>query len=428
MQMSSPRAGAPVADALPDLRGLAREFFARHPGVSAESEGLIVERLEARLPEVTDRVVLEIRARIAAYANIDEAEIRSAVFRLVGAVLLHAKTAEAPGRELLEPFEEHARLRTFDGLPLDALLEAVHLTSRNIIAAVDEEMLRAGVPTEGLVEMRDLAWDWVNGITSTIARMHGQLEEQRVRRERARRTEFIRTLLLGTYQPDRLRANAARFGLALDRPYIPVCSRPSSRRDALEIASAILRTGGDGELSPIVETLDGDLVGLTPARPDVSGHLVAIGEPLVLAHVHEAFADACAALDAAHAFEMTGTLALEDLGPRPLVVAAERAACRLDQRLLAAFPDGPEPTEIERTVHEYLANDQDAETTAKGLCVHVNTIRYRLGRFRELTGLDLRRTEDLVAVWWLLNRRAAGRREDAVVPSGLRPATARLSG
>lgn len=30
-------------------------------------------------------------------------------------------------------------------------------------------------------------------------------------------------------------------------------------------------------------------------------------------------------------------------------------------------------------------------------------------RFRELTGLDLRRTEDIVTTWWLLKRRQSAR-------------------
>ncbi len=39
--------------------------------------------------------------------------------------------------------------------------------------------------------------------------------------------------------------------------------------------------------------------------------------------------------------------------------------------------------------------------------MHPNTVRYRVSRFQELTDLNLRRTEDLVTSWWLLNRRRA---------------------
>lgn len=411
MQSSTTGGSGREAELLPDLRGLASGFLARHPEFDAELVERIFARLETRLPEITDRVLVEIRERIPAYQMLDDDEIAVSVGRLISGVVAHARTADRPSRELLDPFEDHAQRRVFDGVPLAALLEAIHIGARKIIAAVDEELVRAEVPIEGMLEIRDLAWDWANAISNTVARLHGELEEQRLRRERARRTEFVRTLLLGTHRPERLRANATRFGLAIDRPYIPFCSRPATRRDALDIASAILRTGADSGLAAIVETLDGDLVGLAPTRPHVSGHLVAIGEPLVLERIHESFADACAALDAAHAFAMTGTLGLEDLGPRPLVVSADRAARRLERRVLAAFPARDEPHEIERTVLDYLDHDQDADATARRLGIHVNTVRYRLGRFRDLTGLDLRRTEDLVAVWWLLNRRAAARRD-----------------
>lgn len=426
MQSSTMGGGGQEAGLLPDLKGLTRAFLARHPDLAIESEELVLARLEARLPEISDRTLSEIRARIPAYQAVDDEEIAASVLRLISGVLAHARTADRPGRELLDPFEDHAQRRVFDGVPLAALLEAIHIGARKIIAAVDEELVRAGVPVEGMLEIHDLAWEWANGISSTVARLHGELEEQRLRRERARRTEFVRTLLLGTHRADRLRANAARFGLAIDRPYIPFCSRPLNRRDALDIASAILRTGADSGLAAVVETMDGDLVGLAPGRPHVTGHLVAIGEPLTLERVHESFADACAALDAAHAFSMTGTLALEDLGPRPLVVTAERAARHLERRMLAAFPEADEPHEIERTVLDYLDQDQDAEATARRLGIHVNTVRYRLGRFRELTGLDLRRTEDLVAVWWLLHRRAAARRE--ALASGPRRPPAAMGG
>lgn len=43
--------------------------------------------------------------------------------------------------------------------------------------------------------------------------------------------------------------------------------------------------------------------------------------------------------------------------------------------------------------------------TAIRLQVHANTVRYRINRFREATGLDVRRTEDLMTAWWLLNGR-----------------------
>ena len=95
-----------------------------------------------------------------------------------------------------------------------------------------------------------------------------------------------------------------------------------------------------------------------------------------------------------------------DLGPRPLVLAAAPVAAGLAARHLEGL-EGPgrANTDIEETTRVYLECDQDVRETALRLAVHQNTVRYRIQRFHELTGLDLKRTEDLVTTWWLLNRR-----------------------
>ncbi|HET6911205.1 MAG TPA: helix-turn-helix domain-containing protein [Mycobacteriales bacterium] len=51
--------------------------------------------------------------------------------------------------------------------------------------------------------------------------------------------------------------------------------------------------------------------------------------------------------------------------------------------------DARHDTEFARTVSVWLANNQDTRTTAQQLCIHVNTLRYRLRRASELTNLDL---------------------------------------
>jgi DNA-binding PucR family transcriptional regulator len=64
---------------------------------------------------------------------------------------------------------------------------------------------------------------------------------------------------------------------------------------------------------------------------------------------------------------------------------------------------------IELTIRTLLDNDRNVEATAAELHLHRNSIRYRIGRFHHLTGLDPRKTEDLVTTWWLLKRRQASR-------------------
>jgi sugar diacid utilization regulator len=42
------------------------------------------------------------------------------------------------------------------------------------------------------------------------------------------------------------------------------------------------------------------------------------------------------------------------------------------------------------------------ERTASELTVHPNTLRYRIARFEELTGADLREPACALEVWWAL--------------------------
>jgi DNA-binding PucR family transcriptional regulator len=45
--------------------------------------------------------------------------------------------------------------------------------------------------------------------------------------------------------------------------------------------------------------------------------------------------------------------------------------------------------------------------------VHPNTLRYRLGRYRELTGADLSVTEEMIGAWWALHRDPLARSDAA---------------
>ena len=54
------------------------------------------------------------------------------------------------------------------------------------------------------------------------------------------------------------------------------------------------------------------------------------------------------------------------------------------------------------TVRTHLARRRSVSGTAAALGVHENTVRYRLERYRELTGADLADTDRLVEVWWAL--------------------------
>jgi DNA-binding PucR family transcriptional regulator len=46
------------------------------------------------------------------------------------------------------------------------------------------------------------------------------------------------------------------------------------------------------------------------------------------------------------------------------------------------------------------------DRAAEQLFVHPNTLRYRIGRFEEITGTNLRNPRTALEVWWALQRDA----------------------
>ena len=56
------------------------------------------------------------------------------------------------------------------------------------------------------------------------------------------------------------------------------------------------------------------------------------------------------------------------------------------------------------TVAAFIEHGLSVKATAEALDVHQNTVRYRLGRFEELTGAVLERPVCAFEVWWAMQR------------------------
>ena len=54
------------------------------------------------------------------------------------------------------------------------------------------------------------------------------------------------------------------------------------------------------------------------------------------------------------------------------------------------------------TVDTFLKCQRRFQRTADMLNMHVNSLRHRLERYREMTGADLADTETVTEVWWAL--------------------------
>jgi DNA-binding PucR family transcriptional regulator len=118
---------------------------------------------------------------------------------------------------------------------------------------------------------------------------------------------------------------------------------------------------------------------------------------------------------------MWGFHSLDAIAVRAAVFSDRDVSESLHRRYIEPLEHcGPFGAVLTDTLRAFFANGLRTDATASDLGIHTNSFRHRLRRYAELTGARIDRTEDLVAIWWAMERevlRKASRPADA---SGLR--------
>ncbi len=154
--------------------------------------------------------------------------------------------------------------------------------------------------------------------------------------------------------------------------------------------------------------LDEAVAGVVEARPETGDLEVTagLGPPTDLAAMDRSFRAACRLLQAARAYGLRGVYDLSDLSWRVAVVAEpELAELLLDRYLRPLEAEGEFGALIEESVRGYLERGRHIREVARSAHVHVNTVRYRLRRFEELTGTSLDAPDTAVELGWALAAR-----------------------
>ncbi|GEC14075.1 hypothetical protein ANI01nite_32780 [Glutamicibacter nicotianae] len=82
-----------------------------------------------------------------------------------------------------------------------------------------------------------------------------------------------------------------------------------------------------------------------------------------------------------------------------LTRSRKEASAIVEQVLGGLAGKDPKSSALRETLFAYLANDRRWNETASALGIHRQTLFYRLGRIKEITGRDVASTADLSAFW-----------------------------
>jgi sugar diacid utilization regulator len=229
-------------------------------------------------------------------------------------------------------------------------------------------------PDEIIIRASELGVDLLAGATVLVARAHVHATTE----------EGWRARVLATAE----RGARAVVATAIAAP---------AERESAAAEVVVLVPGGDDAVAK--RAAEGVLRELQTSLP---GHTFALGRSRVARDpldLHRAGNEALLAVNVAEGDEERPLLAFEQTGAYRLLLSAMSEDPAELQRFyaetvepLVAYDEQYE-TELVRTVEAFLDNDGNVAGTAQKLFTHRHTIRYRLERVRELSGLDVGSTD-----------------------------------
>lgn len=361
----------------------------------------IVELIDAVTadPAVIDQAVRDVRVAVPDVGRLRPEDIARHTRSLLAAAVRAIADRRGPTTAELDFIEGLAVVRAQQQIPVGSVLTAVHVASRPVWRRSRELAAERGVPLELLIDARDLYDDWAEQVRARLIVAHRDAELDRARSLRDRRVELLRRALDGG--PVAAVA-VTEAGLDASRPVWVVHATPPD-----EAAAARLEVALRGEAADLFATLDGVLVGVVQRRPDPPqpglGSPVGVVGPvsadeLDVAALRARWTHDAAVLEGAQGVRSWDrSAAMVALASRPDLATA--LATSLGDRLAG---EGRFAAALAATVVAYVEHDLRVDPTAASLYVHPNTVRHRLRRFTDLTGLPLTGVVDAATAWWLL--------------------------
>ena len=393
-----------------------REFAVDEVEFLVSSASLVAGAIEnARLYEQMGQRVRELEhltelgEDIAAAERLDELGplvVRRAL-DLLGASAVHLYLAEQDGERLFLRWSAPQGAEASEELGLSAL--SGELGRRGRGARISVSLVAGGELLGALVAEGTSELELARTVANQVAVAVKKIEVIERLAEKNLIKDFFQQLAGGAVPGD-LGARADRLAVDLDVPHVVLAAVPAS--DALERAlarlaprsvfdrqdnssRALLRIPADGARS-LVDAVH-------RVRADVAPEVaIGISNPCAGAGSFAAGFD-----EAAHALLGTSVLrshphvlTYDDLGVYKYLLRMSLDAGGRDthREAIAKLADYDEAhqTSLLQTLEEFLARRGTISATAGALYIHPNTLRQRLRRIMELTGLDLRREDWLM--------------------------------
>src|SRR5579884_1208824 len=404
-------------------------------GPDPEAVRAIVERLSSQFDVITRRMIARYREEIVDYRlaaeEVVDQDVYSVSLGLLGVTVANLASGRRPSPEELEETRAGAARRVHQNVSLETFLHALRLWGQTlwqtVLECADERVeaeREAALHLAGqLLEHLDL---------QSVVAAQGYLDElQSVWSDReVVRRDLLDALIAGDGDSERVRRLARSLRLRLRDDYIVIIVRGEERpleespeqslpaRVALRRITEAVRA----RLKPTAGSLlvgmrHGEVIALYPFEEtaeletiqracdelacDLEGHEGRVG----VSGAHRGLAQlALSCAEAGEAVEIaaqTGVrgraVAFDDVLIDSIVRSSRHAERVVDSTIapLLAYDAGRQ-AELVPTLRAFIRSGFNLAKSAECLSVHPNTVVYRLGRIREISGRDPHSPDDLL--------------------------------
>lgn len=371
------------------------------PGPDERLLNSVAARLRDRTDELVDRQREALR-RFPSYDRVPADDLLRSCRRNVARVLATLEQRDRLPGGIEEDERASGQRRALQGVPSDDVVEAYRAVLTVLRDAFIEEATAAGADPWSVLAGTKRLWDLTDTYSNVLVSARQQVEIDAARRDERHRMAYLQQLLVGGVDPAELVEGGAVYGVLPDSEYWVLRGRQRSG-EPQRLGRHVESSGTYGS-RPLVTLVDDDVAGISPTRPTpLDDAVIAVAGPVPLTGVSAAFAEATRVLNVAVRYRRSGVIDSSSLSVRVAVEQQSELGEQLYRRYVGPLiGSGAASDEVLTTVRTHLRGRRSVAATARSLSVHQNTVRYRLDRYRELTGADLADTDVLVEVWWAL--------------------------
>lgn len=337
-----------------------------------------------------------VRQLVKEVATLPPADMAGQTRAMMAAATRALAGRRGPTEAELSFVEDLAVTRAQQGIPIEVVLAAIHISERAIWSRGREVAAELGLDPMRVLDARELYDDWAEAVRARLIRAHREAGTRS--RGTDREVEVVRRLLGGGTAGA---LAAAEAGLTPGRPVWVLAARGEGAMPRLR------KVAGPRPQAWAADLIDGS-VAFTARPPDELGQqaeeagVIGVSGPVPVEEAGAAHRLATAAISAGLALGRRGLVPVADVAVVAALQGRADLAGVVAERYATAHRElGSQAPAVTRTVAAWLDAARDTEAAAATLFVHANTVRNRVQRFSEVTGLDLQHPQEAIQAWWL---------------------------